>query len=129
MGFHNFNSLYSLHCVFTIDSQLRHFFLENRSLLGCLFKAVSNVIFHMFHKDNKTEKFTPGFICVLHTFGRDLKYNPHIHCLISEGGIAGQCSFLNFTIIINVFLWKNCTRKQCPLLVERDLLHDFSILI
>lgn len=23
---------------------------------------------------------------VLHTFGRDLKWNPHIHCLISEGG-------------------------------------------
>ncbi|MFR8618354.1 MAG: transposase [Anaerostipes hadrus] len=24
---------------------------------------------------------------VLHTFGRDLKWNPHIHCLISEGGL------------------------------------------
>ena len=35
---------------------------------------------------NKTENFTPGFICVLHTFGRDLKWNPHIHALISEGG-------------------------------------------
>ena len=28
----------------------------------------------MFHKDNKTEKFTLGFILVLHTFGRDLKW-------------------------------------------------------
>ena len=25
---------------------------------------------------------------VLHTFGRDLKWNPHIHCLISEGGFS-----------------------------------------
>lgn len=25
---------------------------------------------------------------VLHTFGRDLKWNPHIHCLISEGGYS-----------------------------------------
>ena len=25
---------------------------------------------------------------VLHTFGRDLKWNPHIHCLISEGGLS-----------------------------------------
>lgn len=25
---------------------------------------------------------------VLHTFGRDLKWNLHIHCLISEGGYA-----------------------------------------
>lgn len=38
----------------------------------------------MFHKDNKTELFTPGFILVLHTFGRDLKWNPHIHCLLSS---------------------------------------------
>ena len=29
--------------------------------------------------------FTPGFICVLHTFGRSLQWNPHIHMLISEG--------------------------------------------
>ena len=44
----------------------------------------------MFHKDNKSELFTPGFICVLHTFGRDLKWNPHIHCLITEGGIGNS---------------------------------------
>lgn len=37
---------------------------------------------------NKSKNFTPGFIMVLHTFGRDLKWNPHIHCLISEGGFS-----------------------------------------
>ena len=76
------------HCVFTIDSELRHFFLENRKLLGLLFNAVQSVIFRAFFKDNKSECSTPGFILVLHTFGRDLKWNPHIHCLVSEGGIA-----------------------------------------
>lgn len=44
----------------------------------------------MFHKENKSELFTPGFICVLHTFGRDLKWNPHIHCLVSEGGVGNS---------------------------------------
>ena len=96
------------HCVFTIDSHLRHFFSEDRSLLGCLFKAASDVILHMFHKDNKTEKFTPGFICVLHTFGRDLKWNPHIHCLISEGGIGNSGkwrakSHFHYTYLRNAF--------------------------
>lgn len=81
------------HCVFTIDSELRHFFLENRKLLGLLFDAVQSVIFRAFYKDNKSECFTPGFILVLHTFGRELKWNPHIHCLVSEGGIgnSGLC--------------------------------------
>nr|WP_279603693.1 transposase [Hungatella hathewayi] len=75
------------HCVFTIPEELRIFFLKDHSLLNCLFHAVRDIVLRMFSKLNKTENFTPGFICVLHTFGRDLKWNPHIHCLISEGGI------------------------------------------
>lgn len=78
------------HCVFTIDECLRHFFLEDRSLLNCLFHAVNNVVLHMFHKMNKSMNYVPGFILVLHTFGRDLKWNPHIHCLLSEGGFSNS---------------------------------------
>ena len=74
------------HCVFTIPEELRIYFLKDRSLLNCLFHSVRDVVLRMFSKMNKTENFTPGLICVLHTFGRDLKWNPHIHALISEGG-------------------------------------------
>lgn len=76
------------HCVFTIARELRPFFLQDHSLLNCLFSSVDSVITRMFHKENQSELFTPCFICVLHTFGKDLKWNPHIHCLISEGGIG-----------------------------------------
>lgn len=76
------------HCVFTIDEELRHFFLEDRSLLNCLFRAVQSVILHMFNKMNKSQNFVPGFICVLHPFGRPLEWNPHIHCTLSEGGFS-----------------------------------------
>jgi len=96
------------HCVFTIDSQLRNFFLKDRSLLNCLFEAVNMVVTNMFHKENKTELFTPGFICVLHTFGRDLKWNPHIHCLLSEGGVGRITGWrpkkhFNYTYLRNSF--------------------------
>ena len=74
-----------LHCVFTIPEELRIFFLKDCSLLNVLFSSVRDVVLRMFFKMNKSEQFTPGFICVLHTFGRDLKWNPHIHALISEG--------------------------------------------
>ncbi len=76
------------HCVFTIDEDLRHFFLEDRSLLDCLFHAVRSVILRMFFKLNMSRNFVPGFICVLHTFGRPLEWNPHIHCLVTEGGFS-----------------------------------------
>ncbi len=76
------------HCVFTIDEELRHFFLEDRSLLDCLFQAVRAVMLRMFQDLNKSKNFVPGFVCVLHTFGRPLEWNPHIHCLITEGGFS-----------------------------------------
>lgn len=52
------------HCVFTIDENLRDFFLYDRSLLNCLFHAVNSVISRMFFKLNKSKNFTPGFIMV-----------------------------------------------------------------
>ena len=76
------------HCVFTIDEDLRPFFLNDRSLLDCLFHAVNSVVSNLFRKMNKSKNYTPGFIMVLHTFGRDLKWNPHIHCLVTEGGYS-----------------------------------------
>ena len=96
------------HCVFTIDSQLRDFFLKDRSLLNCLFDAVRSVISRMFFKQSKSMNFTPGFIMVLHTFGRDLKWNPHIHCLISEGGYSDNgfwrnINHFNYTYLRNAF--------------------------
>ena len=89
------------HCVFTIDASLRDFFLQDRSLLNCLFHSVSSVVLRLFSKMNKHKNFTPGFIMVLHTFGRDLKWNPHIHCLISEGGYSDDASFL-----LSFYYWK-----------------------
>ena len=96
------------HCVFTIDEQLRDFFLNDRSLLDCLFHAVNSVVSRMFFKQNKSMNFTPGFIMVLHTFGRDLKWNPHIHCLISEGGYSDNAFWrkthhFNYTYLRNAF--------------------------
>ena len=83
------------HCVFTIPEDLRHFFKDDRSLLDCLFTAVRSVVLRMFLKENKSKNFTPGFICVLHTFGRPLEWNPHIHCLISEGGHSDDGEWRN----------------------------------
>ncbi len=46
---------------FTIDENLREFFLKDRSLLDCLFHSVNSVITRMFFKMNKSKNFTPGF--------------------------------------------------------------------
>lgn len=96
------------HLVFTIDEKLRPFFLEDRSLLDCLFHAVRSVIMELFHNLNKTKNFVPGFVCVLHTFGRPLEWNPHIHCLLTEGGFSDdgfwrKVKYFNYTYLRKAF--------------------------
>jgi len=89
------------HIVFTIDEELRHFFLENRSLLNLLFDSVEDVLSRCFqkfaHKSNK-ELLRPGFVMTLHTFGRPLEWNPHIHVLCAEGAFNqwGKWRPMNF---------------------------------
>lgn len=88
------------HMVFTIDERLRVFFLRDRTLLNILFDAAKDTLFYAFHKMNgKQHTFKPGFILTLHTFGRALNFNPHIHCLVTEGGMNEEHQYKSINYI------------------------------
>jgi len=74
------------HIVFTIPEELRSFFGEDRQRLKLLPKCAAKTITSWMYKLNKSEEFTPGIVTVIHTFGRDLKWNPHVHMMVTEGG-------------------------------------------
>lgn len=76
------------HITFTFPSSLWPFFQKDRSLLNDLFDAASFTLLSWFKGISKMESFVPGIICTLHTFGRDLKWHPHIHMLITEGAMG-----------------------------------------
>lgn len=93
------------HLVFTIPDILRKFFyypFENR--INILFEAVNmtldSLVNESFKKDKKNYKKAKkyinkvksqlGFFAFLHTFGRDLKWNPHIHVLLAEMKITND---------------------------------------
>jgi hypothetical protein len=83
------------HMVFTIPEELRIYFARDRELLSLLPQCSAKT------KDlNKKENFTPGIISVIHTFGRDLKWNPHVHLIVTEGG-AGEITAWRHTKHIN----------------------------
>jgi hypothetical protein len=86
------------HLVFTISDKLRDLFLNDRSLLNILFDAVASTINSWVYELNKSQNFQPGFVCSLHTFGRDLKWNPHIHVLFAEAILGNTIVYrpLNF---------------------------------
>lgn len=84
------------HVVFTIPEELREYFRQDRSLLHILFHTAADVLLRWFHSLNKKELFEPGIVAGLHTFGRDLKWNPHIHILVSEGAIGNITKWKKF---------------------------------
>ena len=74
------------HIVFTIPEELRKFFGIDRQRLKILPKFAARAVTSWMHSLNKKEEFTPGIVTVIHTFGRDLKWNPHVHMMVTEGG-------------------------------------------
>lgn len=96
------------HCVFTIDKEIRIFFFRDRSLLSCLFDAVRTVILTCFRESAaKHFELTPGMIMVLQTYGRSLQWNPHIHTLITEGGVCANGAWRKKTYFNYTYLRKS----------------------
>jgi hypothetical protein len=101
--------------VFTIPESLRPYFAHDRSLLNLLFTAAADTITYHFARRNKSEAYTPGFICALHTFGRDLKWNPHIHMILSTEAVGKSGRWTNFGHINYEGLrrsWQFCLLKM-----------------
>jgi hypothetical protein len=52
-----------------------------------IFRAVQETIKQL-SKDKRYLNANPGFMCALHTWGRNLSLHPHIHCLMTHGGLS-----------------------------------------
>jgi hypothetical protein len=99
--------------VFTIPQELRAIFYRDRALLDVLFLASAQVVTDWLHERNRKECLTPGIVSCIHTFGRDLKWNPHIHMLVTEGASGNTKAWLNINFFPYVMLRK---RWQATLL-------------
>ncbi len=75
------------HVVFTVPHELNALTMGNRKLMfDLLFEAGSYTLLSL-AKDPKWLGATPGIISILHTWGQDLSFHPHIHCIVSGGGM------------------------------------------
>jgi len=76
------------HVVFTIPKQLNRIILFNkRSGYKALFNSVKATLVKI-SNDKKKLGAKIGFIGVLHTWDQLLKFHPHIHCIIPNGGFT-----------------------------------------
>jgi Putative transposase/Transposase zinc-binding domain len=74
------------HVVFTLPDELNPLALRNREVVyGILFKAASETLTDLAKKRLGVKI---GFIAVLHTWGQNLMDHPHLHCIVSGGGLS-----------------------------------------
>uniref|UniRef100_UPI0035E44E02 IS91 family transposase n=1 Tax=Paenibacillus alginolyticus TaxID=59839 RepID=UPI0035E44E02 len=73
------------HVILTIDEGLRTLFLKHRDWFKPFMDEGVRLIKEYFEKKYKV---TPGVIAGLHTFGSRLNFNPHIHMLVTMGGMG-----------------------------------------
>lgn len=149
------------HLVFTIPEYYRELFRTDRELLDILFVASRNTLMKVYNHDlfdkikkkkkDEGKKFYAdkdnyyamrnykdikifGAIATLHTFGRDLKWNPHIHALVPElvyDTKTGKCEsghYMNFASLrknwqyeVNRLLrdyYKDCSDEKKKKLID-----------
>lgn len=82
------------HVVFTLPHSLLRLWERNRDwFIGALFDAARAALLQLL-ADPRHLGATPGVLMSLHTWGRTLSHHPHVHCLVSAGGVDAQGRWL-----------------------------------
>lgn len=102
------------HVVFTVPQELNPIIYSNQQLLyDALYHSASATINEL-TADSKHLGARVGYICVLHTWGSEMNYHPHIHVILLGGGLSaknewrdkGEEFFLPVKILSKVFRGK-----------------------
>jgi putative transposase/transposase-like zinc-binding protein len=76
------------HVIFTLPHELNPLWLANVSLMTTLlFQAVRDTLCTLL-ADPKYLGAQPGISAALHTWSQTLRLHPHIHCLVTGGGLT-----------------------------------------
>lgn len=124
------------HITFTMPSQLWNFFWLNRDMLNLIAPIAANCIKTI----AKKKKIIVGIFVAIHTFGRDLKRNVHIHLSVTTGGISedqtkwkniffDQATLMRLWRYKIVSLFRKAYKKQklvLPPAIQKQLNHTFT---
>lgn len=102
------------HITFTIPKDLTHWFFRNLYSCDLFYQAVNDTLYSIVNgkvKKNRkySWKYSPGFFAFLHTFGRPLNFNPHIHVIIAEeivdrNGNIKKFNYFNYDALSKRFM-------------------------
>ena len=82
------------HVIFTLPHELNPLILANQKLLyDLLFSSATDALITLC-RDKKYMGATPGIVSVLHTWGQQLTFHPHLHVCLSGGGLTPADQFV-----------------------------------
>jgi hypothetical protein len=80
------------HVVFTLPHELHPVILQNEAeLYNLLFRTVADTLLEV-AANSEHLGAEIGFFGILHTWGQNLLFHPHIHCVIPGGGLSADHS-------------------------------------
>ena len=75
--------------TWTVPEEIRSFFRANQKVAyAALFAAAATALKTLARDKRFIGAETPGFTAVLHTWGRQMQYHPHLHCIVPAGGLS-----------------------------------------
>ena len=119
------------HITITVPAELRELLRANqRDGYGVLMRASAAAIIELAH-DPRYVGGTVGVLAVLHTWTQQLNLHPHVHCLVSGGGISEDASTWHparrkFLVPIKALdklvrgKFRAMLRRKCPALIIPD---------
>ena len=85
------------HVIFTIAHELRALWrLNARLLIEILFQSARKTLLELLG-DHRYLGAVPGVVISLHTWGRTLSFHPHVHCLVTGGGVSPTGEWISVT--------------------------------
>ena len=107
--------------VFTIPKMLRVFFKYKRRLLGDLCRCALRALTRYFEVVTGSA-LMPGIIAAIQTFGDRINLHPHLHFLVTEGGVDAAGVFHEIPRIDDSRLAEIFAREVLGFLVRKELL-------
>jgi hypothetical protein len=108
------------HVVFTLPHELLALWECNRAAMARALFAAAGATLMALLKDPRFLGATPGLVMALHTWGRTLNHHPHVHCLVSGGGLAprGEWKAVNNGYLLPVRVVKVLFRGKLLAAIE-----------
>jgi Putative transposase/Transposase zinc-binding domain len=76
------------HVVFTVPEEIAALAYQNKKVVyGILFRATAETL-RTIAADPKHLGAEIGFLAILHSWGQNLLFHPHLHCVVPGGGIS-----------------------------------------